>query len=302
MSSNFKAGLGTLWRKLDIKPKSLAVDLIYDVIGCVLYGFGVVNFAEASNFAPGGVTGLAMFLKHYTGLDIGLGTVLINIPIVILCFKALGFKFFLRSAKTIVISAIIVDNLMELLPKYDSNPLLAAIFGGILAGAGLALIYMRDSSTGGSDFVILALRKKNPQLSVGTISLAVDGLIILLNFIAYKTVDAVLYGFIMTITYSLIIDKIMYGNDSRKLLTIITTNGKGISDRIMKDIDRGVTILNGKGAYTGADKSVLLCACNKTEVFKIKRIAHEVDDQSFTMVSSIDAAYGYGFKSPESDN
>ena len=126
MSFNFKAGFKTLWQKLDIKPKTLAVDLIYDVIGCVLYGFGVVNFAEASNFAPGGVTGLAMFLKHYTGLDIGLGTVLINIPIVILCFKALGFKFFLRSAKTIVISAIIVDNLMELLPKYDSNPLLAA--------------------------------------------------------------------------------------------------------------------------------------------------------------------------------
>lgn len=272
-------------------------DLPFDIIGCFLYGLGVVTFAEAADFAPGGVTGLAMFVKHYTGLDIGLVTVLINIPIILICFKALGFKFFLRSVKTILVSAVIIDYLVPLIPRYNSNPLLAALFGGILAGAGLAIIYMRDSSTGGSDFVILALRKKNPQLSVGTISLAVDGVIILLNMIAKKNVDAVLYGLIMTITYSLIIDKIMYGNDARKLLTIITTEGSAISNRIMSEIDRGVTIISGKGAYTGADKNVLMCACNKSEVFKVKRLAHEVDDKAFVMVSNIDAAYGEGFKS-----
>jgi uncharacterized membrane-anchored protein YitT (DUF2179 family) len=302
-----------MFKKLNLKlePKTLAIDIVYDIVGSLLYAFGMINFAKSSNFAPGGVSGLAMLINHLTkgmfsfsdGFPIGLATLIINLPIIIFCFKALGLSFFFRSAKTMVISALITDLFIPFIPwEYTGSPMLAAIFGGILAGAGLALIYMRDSSTGGSDFVILAVRKKNPQLSIGVISLAVDGIIILLGGFVYGTVDAALYGLIMTITYSLIIDKIMYGNDSRKLLTIITTNGQGISDRIMQDIERGVTIMNGKGAYTGADKSILLCACNKTEVFKIKRIAHEVDDQSFTMVSSIDAAYGYGFKNPNADN
>ncbi|MBQ1684505.1 MAG: YitT family protein [Clostridia bacterium] len=288
----------SLKERLKIDPKTLLVDVIFDIVGCVLYGAGMFNFAHAANFAPGGVTGIAFILNRLTdgAIKIGLGTVLINIPIVLICFKALGLRFFFRSAKTIIFSAVIVDYLMPMLPVYEGEPMLAAIFGGILAGAGLACIYMRDSSTGGSDFVIMAIRKKNPQLSLGLISLAVDGIVILFGGIVYGTIDAALYGLIMTITYSLIIDKIMYGNDSRKLMTIITTKGDDISNRINQDIERGVTVLNGKGAYTGADKNVLLCACSKTEVFKVKRIAHEVDNKSFVMVSSIDAAYGEGFK------
>ena len=302
-----------MFKKLNLKleSKTLAVDVVYDIIGSLLYAFGMINFAKSSDFAPGGVSGLAMLINHVTkgmfgfsdGFPIGLATLIINIPVIIFCFKALGLSFFFRSAKTMVISALITDLFIPIIPwEYTGSHMLAAIFGGILAGAGLALVYMRDSSTGGSDFVILAVRKKNPQLSIGVISLAVDGIIILLGGFVYGNVDSSLYGLIMTITYSLIIDKIMYGNDSRKLLTIITTNGQGVSDRIMADIERGVTIMNGKGAFTGADKNVLLCACSKTEVFKIKRIAHDVDEKSFTMVSSIDAAYGEGFKSPNADN
>ena len=296
-----------MFKKLNLKlePKTLAIDVAYDIVGSLLYAFGMINFAKSSNFAPGGVSGLAMLINHLTrgmfgftdGFPIGLATLIINVPIIIFCFKALGLSFFFRSAKTMLLSALITDLLIPLIPwEYTGSPMLAAIFGGILAGAGLALVYMRDSSTGGSDFVILAVRKKNPQLSIGIISLSVDGIIILLGGFVYGTVDAALYGLIMTITYSLIIDKIMYGNDARKLLTIITTNGGAISDRIMEDVERGVTMIDGKGAYTGSTKNVLMCACNKTEVFKIKRIAHEVDDKAFVMVSNIDAAYGEGFK------
>lgn len=283
---------------LKVEPKTFLVDVIFDVIGSILYGAGMFNFAVASNFAPGGVSGVAIIVNKLTNglIPIGLGSVIINIPIVIICFKALGLKFFFRSAKTILISAAIVDYVMPLFPLYQGDPILAAIFGGILAGAGLACIYMRDSSTGGSDFVIMAIRKKNPQLSLGLISLAVDGVVILFGGLVYRKIDAALYGLIMTITYSLIIDKIMYGNDSRKLLTIITANGQDISTKINQEIERGVTIINGKGAYTGADRNVLLCACSNREVYKIKRICHEVDEKSFVMVSSIDAAYGEGFK------
>ena len=294
-------------KSIRIDPKTLAIDILFDIVGCVLYGAGIYNFAYASNFAPGGVSGLAILTNHLTkglsfapnGIPIGMAMVLINIPIIIICFKALGPAYFARSVKTILFSSLIVDYLMPHLWLYRGEPMLAAIFGGILAGAGLACIYMRDSSTGGSDFVILSIQKKNPQLSLGAVSMGVDGIVILLGGIVYGTVDAALYGLLMTITYSIIIDKIMLGNDSRKQLTIITSKGTEISQRVTHEIQRGVTIISGRGGYTGAEKDLLICACSKSEVFKIKRIAHEMDKNSFVMVSSIDAAYGKGFKPAE---
>lgn len=291
-------------KPLKFDPKTLCIDVLFDIVGCVLYGAGIYNFAYSSNFAPGGVSGLSILVNILTskipffhgGISIGLAQILINIPIVIFCFKALGPEFFSRSVKTILISSLIVDHLMPRLWTYQGSPMLAAIFGGVLTGAGLACIYMRDSSTGGSDFVILAIQKKNPHLSIGTVSLAVDGSVIILGGFVYGTVDAALYGLLMTITCSLLVDKIMLGNDSRKLLTIITVNGDAISRRINNEVSRGVTIINGRGAYTGEEKDILLCACSNAQVYKVKRIVYALDEKSFIMVSSVDAAFGEGFK------
>ncbi len=294
-------------RPLKIDPKTLGIDILFDIVGCVLYGAGIYNFAYSSNFAPGGVSGLSILVHILTakiplfhgGISIGLAMILINIPIVILCFRALGLEFFFRSVKTILISSLIVDHLMPRLWTYQGSPMLAAIFGGILAGAGLSCIYMRDSSTGGSDFVILAIQKKNPHLSIGMVSLAVDGMVIVLGGFVYGTVDAALYGLLMTITCSLVTDKIMLGNDSRKLLTIITENGDEISRRINDEVARGVTVMSGKGAYTGEEKNILLCACSNAQVYKVKRIVYALDAKSFILVSSVDAAFGEGFKPQE---
>ena len=292
-------------KNIRIDPKTLGIDILFDIVGCVLYGAGIYNFAYASNFAPGGVSGLAILVNTLTkpvisgGVPIGLAMLLINIPIILICFRFLGPAYFARSVKTILFSSLIVDTLMPKLWIYQGNPMLAAIFGGILAGAGLSCIYMRDSSTGGSDFIILSIQKTHPQLSLGAVSLAVDGVVILLGGVVYRKVDAALYGMIMTITYSLIIDKIMIGNDSRKQLTIITSKGKEIADCVTHELQRGVTIVSGRGGFTGAEKDLLICVCSKSEVFKIKRAAHELDATSFVMVSSIDAAYGKGFKPAE---
>ena len=294
-------------KNIRIDPKTLGIDILFDIVGCVLYGAGIYNFAYASDFAPAGVSGLAILVNTLTkglsfapnGIPIGLAMLLINIPIILICFRFLGPAYFARSVKTILFSSLIVDTLMPKLWIYQGEPMLAAIFGGILAGAGLSCIYMRDSSTGGSDFVILSIQKTHPQLSLGAVSLAVDGVVILLGGVVYRKVDAALYGMIMTITYSLIIDKIMIGNDSRKQLTIITSKGKEIADCVTHELQRGVTIVSGRGGFTGAEKDLLICVCSKSEVFKIKRAAHELDATSFVMVSSIDAAYGKGFKPAE---
>ena len=295
-------------KNIRIDPKTLAIDILFDIVGCVLYGAGIYNFAYASDFAPGGVSGLSMLVNTLTarmgwfggsGISIGTAMLLINIPIIVICFKFLGPAYLARSIKTILFSSLIVDTLMPMLPTYRGEPMLAAIFGGILAGAGLACIYMRDSSTGGSDFIILSIQKTHPQLSLGAVSMAVDGVVILLGGVVYGRVDAALYGLLMTITYSLIIDKIMIGNDSRKQLTIITSKGREIADCVTHELQRGVTILTGRGGFTGAEKDMLICVCSKSEVYRIKRAAYELDATSFVMVSSIDAAYGKGFKPAE---
>ncbi|MBQ7623678.1 MAG: YitT family protein [Clostridia bacterium] len=291
--------------KFNIDPKTLLVDLLFDVIGSILYAAGVYNFAYVSDFAPGGVTGLAVLLNTLTkglpflpgGVPIGAAMIIINIPIILFCFKALGLDYFLRSAKTILISSFVLDCVAPHLWLYKGEPMLAAIFGGILAGAGLALIYMRLSSTGGSDFIIIAIQKKRPHLSLGLVSLFVDGVVILLVGVVYGTVDAALYGLLMTLTYSVIIDKITLGNSSRKLVTAVTEKSGEITERIMGEIERGVTVMKGKGAYTGDEKDVLLCACSKVEVFGIKRIIFETDKDAFVMISTIDQTYGEGFKS-----
>ena len=278
--------------------KTFLVDIVYDILGSILYGIGMVTFASASNFAPGGVSGISILLNFITKgvLPIGLATVLINIPIILLTYKTLGRRFFMRSVKTILISWPITDYLVPLVPKYAGDPMLAAIFGGILAGAGLVFIYMRDSSTGGSDFVIMAIRKKHPHLTIGNISMAVDGIIIVLGAFVYKNINATLYGFIMTIIYSIIIDKLMYGFNSSKLVVVISEKGNDIARAVGDEIERGVTIANGVGAYTGNAKKILMCACSKAEVFKIKRIAYKADSKAFVIVSSVDTAYGEGFK------
>ena len=281
--------------------KTFSIEVLMDLLGSLLYGVGAVCFAAASNFAPGGVSGVAILLNKLIGVPIGLATFLINIPIILLTFKTLGKSFLLRSLKTIIISWLITDYVVALLPVYsaqtvtDWNPILSAVFGGLLAGLGLVLIYVRDSSTGGSDFVIMCIRKKKPHLSLGNISLIVDGSVIVMGAFVYNNINAMLYGFVMTLVYSVLIDKMMYGFNSSKMVIIISEKGEEIAKQIGVQLERGVTISESRGTYTGKPKKTLLCACSNSEVHKIKKISHVEDPGAFVIITSADSTYGEGF-------
>ncbi|MCR5610697.1 MAG: YitT family protein [Clostridiales bacterium] len=279
-----------------------AVDTIYDVIGSILYAVGYYTFASNADFAPGGVGGIAIIINHYLPwMPLFLCQNIINIPIAIICFRLLGKKFFIKSVKTMLFMWIFGDFIVPLFPRYggaeiaEASRLLSAIFAGILTGAGLALVYMRGSSTGGSDFVIMSIRKKKPHLSVGSITLVIDGIIIVAGGVVFKNVNAVLYGMIMTMLSSLVIDKIMYGSGSQKMLLIISDKTDEIKDRIFEVTERGVTFLKAVGAYTGQDRHIIMCVCSKTEVFPTREIVKKTDPNAMVMLSTIDEAYGLGF-------
>lgn len=282
--------------------KILAVDIIYFIIGSILYAVGYYTFASNADFAPGGVGGIAIIINHYLPwAPLFLCQNIINIPIAIICYKLLGKKFFIKSVITMAFMWVFGDFIAPLFPKYggetisEANRLIAAIFAGILTGAGLALIYMRGSSTGGSDFVIMSIRKKRPHMSVGSITLFIDGSIILVGGIVFGNINAVLYGIIMTILSSLVIDKLMYGSSAQKMLLIISDKTDEIKDRIFEQTERGVTFLKAVGAYTGQEKHVIMCVCSKTEVFPTREIVKKTDPNAMVMLSTIDEAYGLGF-------
>ena len=225
-----------------LQPKNLLLDLLYDVAGSLVFGLGLYTFAREGGFATGGFSGLGLMLNHLTGLPIGTLTFLLNIPLIILSYRTLGRWFLLRTLKTMIIQTLILDLVMPLFPVYSGNPLIAALFTGVLVGAGLAIIYMRGSSTGGSDFLILSLHKILPHMSVGQFSLMIDCVILLLGAAVYGNIDAVLYGLISTFACSQVMDRVLYGAGSGKMAIIITGDGMETARRL-RSADAGLQLV-----------------------------------------------------------
>ena len=291
--------------------KAVAQDLVHDLVGSFLFALGIVYFSEHAPFVTGGITGVAMIVHHYVPfLEIGAISLMINVPVAIICYRLLGQVFFFKSVKSMLLTALFTDYLIKPLGFYPDaavNPLLTALFAGALYGMGLALIYMPGSSTGGTDFVIMSIRKFKPHLSIGTISIIVDGSVILLSGFVFGNenaafnINAVLYGILMTFVSTTVIDKLIYGNGTRRMLLIITDKAQEVANGIMEEIERGVTIADVRGGYTGQPHQMMMCVCSKVEVFHARRIITQTDPAAIVMLTTVDEAYGKGFLAPETD-
>ena len=187
--------------------KKMIFMMIYDLIGSVFIGVSIVCFAVAADFAPGGVNGLAVMANYLVNIPIGLATILINIPIILFTFHSLGKLFFLYSVKTMVISSLFIDYVLCNLPVYHGNRLLAAILAGLTAGIGYSLIFNEGSSTGGTDFIIAAIKKKRPKMTFGLLAFVIDGIVVLLSIFVFKEALAFIYGMLYTDLCTLVLKK-----------------------------------------------------------------------------------------------
>ncbi len=275
--------------------KNFLIDLLCDLTGSLLYAAGIYTFAKMADFAPGGISGLALIINHLWGLPIGLMTLILNVPLVLISFKVVGKEFLLKTARSMIISTIFLDLIFPLTSAYSGSPFMAALYSGICLGAGMAFFYMRGSSSGGMDFLIMTIKVRHPHFSLGMVTMVSDFLIILLGWPVFGNVDAVLYGLATSFVTSLVLDKILYGMGAGKLLVIITNQGQALADRIGQMTDRGSTIIRARGSYTQEDRDVLLCACSKSQVYAITSAAHEVDPGAFIMVTETSEVYGEGF-------
>lgn len=279
-----------------MKAKVFIKEVMIDIIGGALIAAGIYNFALNADFPLTGISGICLILYRFFGLPIGLGTVLLNIPIALFSYRLLGRDFFARSIKSMLISSFIIDVVAPLFPMYAGDRLLAAICTGVLSGLGYALIYMNNSSTGGSDFIIMSVKSLQPHLSLGNISFATDGMIILVGGYLFSDVDGIIYGMIMAYLLSRMVDKIMYGIDRGKLTLIVTSVGEQMAIEIERDTGRGATLLKATGSFTGEDKQVVMCACDNKQMISVQRAAKRVDPLSFTVVLESSEVVGEGFK------
>lgn len=278
------------------KFHELIIQLLWELGGSVLIAIGIYNFAVQAAFPMTGFSGISIILYQLFNIPIGLSTILMNIPLAAICYKLLGRKFFISSLRCMFISSVVIDYVAPLFPVYTGSRLLAALCTGIFAGAGYALIYTRNSSTGGSDFIIMAIKALKPHLSVGKIAFCSDIGIILLGGILFKDVDGIIYGMIVNYIIAIVADKIMYGMNSGKMTLIVTEQGQKVCQVIDDCCQRGSTILHGEGGYQGDEKQVVMCACSNKEMYAVQQAVKDADPQSFMIVLESNEIHGEGFK------
>lgn len=278
------------------KTKEFLVDIIVDIVGNLLIAIGVYNFAANAGFPVAGISGVAMIFYHLFGIPIGTMTIILNIPIIIVCYKLLGKTFLLKSIKTMIIAWPLMDFVAPMLPVYSGDRLLSAICVGVFSGLGYAMIYLRNTSTGGADFVIMSVRALKPHLSLGKITFVTDLVIVVSGGLLFGDVDSIIYGLILTYILTVVVDKVMYGIDAGKMTLIVTDHGKEVAEKIDEMTARGSTFLRAVGSYSGEEKLVVMCACSNKEMHQVQKAVKTVDEKAFLITMESNEVRGEGFK------
>lgn len=265
-------------------------------LACVLYGVGISLFIDPNNLAPGGFTGLSVVINRLISLETGTIYLILNIPVILLGIWKFGWKFTISTLyATLVIS--VSTNLLSFAPPVTGEPILGAVFGGMLDGAGMGMVLRNSATTGGTDIIVKCLRQRFPHLKTGSLMLMIDAVIIGLSGLVFGNLDSVLYSIVSAAVTSVILDMVLYGRDGAKLIYVISDRSEAITARILSELDIGVTHLEGSGAYKNKEKKVIMCVVKKQLAHKVEEIVKEEDTSAFMIISSASEIYGEGYKS-----
>ena len=261
-----------------------------------VYAVGVSLFTDPNDMAPGGVTGISIILSRIVPLGTGTLIMLINIPILIFGVWKFGFGLTISSIyATALIS--VFTNLLATLGAATDDILLAALSGGVLIAISVGLIFRVGATTGGVDIIIKALRLRFPHLKTGKIFFIMDAMVVTLSGIVFRDINAALYAAISATCTSLVMDLVLYGRDEAKLIYIISGKSEQIAQRLLEDLDIGVTYIKGQGAYSGDNKKVIMCVVKKPVSPQAEEIVKEEDAHSFMIITSATEVFGEGYKS-----
>lgn len=265
-------------------------------LASLIFGIGISLFIDPNNLAPGGVSGLSIILSRLIPASAGTLFLLLNIPIMILGMWKFGLKFIVSTLfATFMVS--FSTNLFTMFSPLTQDPFMGAVFGGVLVAVGIGLVLRVGATTGGTDIVVKCLKLKKPYLKTGTIFLLIDGVIICIGGIVFQNMESVLYSVISAAVTSKVLDLVLYGNDEAKMIYIISNSPKVIAERILKELDTGVTYLTGTGAYKKEEKQVIFCVVRKQLAYKVEEVVKQEDSRAFMIISNATEIYGEGYKS-----
>ncbi len=276
--------------------KERGKDLIYDFAGAFLQALGVWCFIEPCRIAPGGVSGMALLVNYLTGVPVGVMTLVLNIPLLISSYLCLNRKMTWKTIQTVLIMSLVLDGLVTpLFPQYVGDKLLSSVFGGILAGVGMAMIFMRDSTTGGGDILAKLLQKRFPYMHTGYALMMTDAVVIAASVLVFGKLEAALYGMISMVATTQTIDAILYGMNKGAMVMIHSEKNREIAEEIMERLNRGTTLFKSVGGFSKKEGETLLCVIDRKQFYLVKEIAYAHDPRAFVVVSETKETYGEGF-------
>ncbi len=277
-----------VWRR------EVLIAYVQIILGSALAGAAYPLFLDANHIAPGGLTGVAMILNHFFAfLPIGTTSLLLNVPLFLIGYRSSGPIFVLLS----LIATILFSLAIDLLPfqTMTNDPLLASLFGGVLLGIGLGLIQRGGATTGGTDMAARMVHRKFSFISVGMFLFALDFVVVVAAGFAFGEAEATLYAMINIFVCSKVIDVTMIGLTANKACFIISEQWEAISRRILTEMDRGVTHLKARGAYSMQERPMVLAVISRSELPRLKNIVRDEDESAFVFVTEAHEALGEGF-------
>lgn len=265
------------------------------VVGSLLYAAGFQFFLYPNGITTGGVTGVAMIVNYLTRLPVGAMVLVLNIPLFLFSWKKFGLRFIILSLVGTALSSVAVDVLAKVPVEITHEPLLAAVYGGIVKGFGLGLVYHAGATTGGVDLIAKFLRRRYPYINFGTFLLALDVAVIVAFAVIFRKFDSSMYAIICMFIAAKVIDLVLYGAINSKVCYIITDASRDVKDAIVTKLRRGVTFLHGEGAWSGAQKDVILCVIKQQQIVELKKLVEAIDEKAFMIVSDSREVFGKGF-------
>ncbi len=267
--------------------------------GSFILAAGFVLFITPYKIVPGGVYGIAIILHYMLNLPVGLTALTMDIPLTIIGIRVLGPRFGYKTVTGFLLTAVFVDGLTWLYgadPLVPDEPLLSSIFGGVFIGIGLGLIFKSKATSGGTDIVAMIISKYT-KLPVGQLLIYVDSAIVLAGLLVFKDWKIPLYSLIVIFITGQVVDTILQGINYDKTLFIISEKYEDIRNKIINDLNRGGTYINGTGMYNGSEKTIIFTVVNRREMAILQEYIHQVDPKAFVTVINANEILGEGFKS-----
>ena len=265
------------------------------ILGCTIFATGFNMFLDPNDLNAGGISGLAMVLAKVLGVgSVGTLTVLMNLPLFALGGVKIGKKFFVGSLVGLISLSVMLD-VLQLLPKPAVDPLLAALYGGVIGGVGLGLVFSTGASTGGSDIIVRLAKRKLPNMPIGTLTIIFDLAVALMTGIAFGDMSRTLYCGVALFVCGQVVDAVVYRFDYSKVALIISNEHEKIAQTIGRELEKGATFLHGEGSYSGEDKKVILTVVKRQQLAELKRLVVQIDPKACIIVREAHQVLGDGF-------